>query len=100
MISPFIYAYFMKFLCYNELGQHDNRFDALVELVGTAGDDQYYSRTSMAHVKYNIIGYCFIISGLTEMARMLFIKSTEISHSTAWSFMDKYNSAYHYLLYM
>ena len=37
-ISPFLYAYYLMFLCYHGLGQYDNRDCALRLLVDTVND--------------------------------------------------------------
>ena len=69
-ISPFVYAYYLMFLCYHELGQYDNRDRALCQLVETANDRE---RCGVAkHHSYNIAGHCLLVIEHVEMARDFF----------------------------
>ena len=93
-ISPFIYAYYLMFLCHQGLGQYDNRDRALRQLVYAAIDTErsgYYR-----HHSYNIAGHCLLVAGHVDMARTLFLKSVQFS-KWAGHVWDKYNSANHYL---
>ena len=64
-ISPFIYTYYLMFLCYHGLGQYDNRDRALRQLVDTAND---YDRNGVSiHHSYNIAGHCMLIAGDVDM---------------------------------
>ena len=95
-ISPFTYAYYLMFLCYHELGQYDNRDRALRQLVDTANDQE--RRGLYIYHSYNIAGHCLLISGNTDAARDLFLKSAHFTQKSA--IIDKENAAYHYLLYL
>ena len=96
-ISPFTFAYYLMFLCYQELGQYDNGDRALRQLIDTVNDPERYSR--MAHYSYNLTGHCLLLVGQVDLARTLFLKSIEFTNDLgqAW---DDYNSAYLYLSYM
>ena len=98
-VSPFIYAYYLMFVCFNELGEYDKRHKTLYQLMNIANHKECCSRR-LAHAEYNILGHCLLVSGYKEIARATFMKSARISHQTPASFLDKYNSAYHYLQYM
>ena len=94
-ISPFIYAYYLMFLCYHGLGQYDNRDRALRQLVDTANDTE---RCGVAlHHSYNIAGHCLLMAGNVDMARDMFLESVRFTHP---SVLDKYNAAYKYLSLM
>ena len=93
-ISPFVYAYYLMFLGYHGLSQYDNRDRALRQLVDIANDPL---RRGRIYHSYNITGHCLLITGHTEMAKDLFLKS---AHNTEGSVYDTYNSAYQYLSYL
>ena len=95
-ISPFIYAYYLMFLCYHELGQHDNSDRALRQLVDTVSD----SERSGVNVdnSYNIVGHCLLMSGYVDIARDMFLKSARFTHQAP--VIDKFNAAYKYLSLM
>ena len=95
-LSPLTYAYYMMFLCYQGLGQYDNRDRALRQLVDTANDGKRSG--TWRHLSYNIAGHCLLITGRVDMARTLFLKSAQFTN--IYQVLDKYNSAYHYLSYI
>ena len=97
-ISPFIYAYYLMFLCYHGLGQYDNRDRALRQLVETVSDRE--RRGVMRHHSFNIAGHCMLITGNVYMAQILFIESANFTHRLPGSVGDKYNSAFYYLSYL
>ena len=96
-ISPFTFAYYLMFLCFQGLGQYENRNQALCQLANTVSDSERCSRP--AHHSFNITGHCLLLAGQIDLARTLFLKSIEFTNNLgkAW---DDYNSAYHYLSYM
>ena len=96
-VSPFIYAYYLMFLCYNGLRQYLNRERALLQLVETVFDDR--RRNSVQFQSYNIAGDCLLVSGCIELARKMFLRSVQYSIELG-PLLDKYNPAYHYLSYM
>ena len=72
-ISPFIYANYLMFLCYHELGQYENRDRALHQLVDTLNNLQ---RCGLAtNHSNNIVGHCMLMAGNKEMARDIFSRS-------------------------
>ena len=97
VISPFTFAYFLMFLCYEGLGQYDNRDRALDQLADTLKDPERCSRP--AHHSYNIAGHCLLLTRQVDLARILFLKSIEYTSQLGNAY-DDYNSAYHYLSYM
>ena len=97
-ISPFTYAYYLMFLCYHGLGQYDNRDHALRQLVDTVNDKE---RCSLwRNHSYNIAGHCMLMAGYVEIARKMFLKSAQLTHSLRTTVGDKYNAAYKYLSLM
>ena len=98
-ISPFLYAYYLMFLCYHGLGQYDNRDCALRLLVDTVNDRERCG--AGRHHSYNIAGHCMLMAGYVEMARDMFLKSAQFTHNPRISCVfDKYNAAYKYLSLM
>ena len=96
-VSPFVYAYYLMFLCYHGLGQYDDRDRALRQLVDTANDPERYGL--FKYLSYNIAGHCLLVVGHTGMARDLFLKSAHYTHQLG-SIYDTYNAAYQYLSYV
>ena len=96
VISPFTYTYYLMFLCYNGLGQYDNKDRALRQLVDTANDRERLG--VFRHHSYNIAGHCMLMAGYVEMARDMFLRSVRFTHRAP--FIDKYNAAYKYLSLM
>ena len=97
-ISPFTYAYYLMFLCYHGLGQYDNRDCTLPQLVDSVNDEE---RCSLVRFhSYNIAGHCMLMAGYVEMARNMFLKSAQFTHSRRSPIFDKCNSAYAYLSLM
>ena len=94
-ISPFTCAYYLMFLCYHGLGQYDNRDHALRQLVDTVNDSKRCS--VVRYHSFNIAGHCMLMAGNVEMARNMFLKSAQFTHSRRSPVLDKYNSAYKYL---
>ena len=97
-ISPFTYAYYLMFLCYHGLGQYDNRDRALRQLVDTVNDVERCG--GVKYHSYNIAGHCLLIAGYVEMARDMFLKSAQFTHTRRTTVFDKYNAAYKYLSLM
>ena len=98
VISPFICAYYLMFLCYHELGKYDNRSRALRQLVETVSDRE---RCGVAlYHSYNIAGHCMLIAGNVEMARGMFLRSARFTNRQRSRVFDKYNAAYKYLSLM
>ena len=98
LISPFTYAYYLMSLCYNGLGQYDNRDGALRQLVDTANDKE--RNGVFRHHSYNIAGNCMLMAGYVNMARDMFLKSAQFTNSQRSTVWDKYNAAYKYLSLM
>ena len=95
IISPFTYSYYLMFLCYNGLGQYDNRDHALRQFMDTVNDKErcFLQR----HHSYNIAGHCMLIAGNIDIALLLFIESANFTHELPGSVLDKYNSSYYFL---
>ena len=95
-ISPFIYAYYLMFLCYHGLGQCDDRDRALRQLVDTA--DGIERCGVRLHHSYNIAGHCMLMAGYVDMARNVFLESVRFTQQEP--VFDKYNAVYKYLSLM
>ena len=95
-ISPFVYAYYLMFLCYHGLGQFGNRDRALRQLVDTSNDDE--RNGVFKHHSYNIVGHCMLIAGDVGMARDMFLQSAWFTQLSPVA--DKYNAVYKYLSLM
>ena len=93
-LSPFTYAYYLMFQCYHGVRQYDNRDHALRQLLDTLYDGRRCS--IMLPHSCNIAGHCLLVAGYTEKARDMFLTSARLTY-LASPFIDKYNSAYHYL---
>ena len=91
-ISPFVYAYYLIFLCYHGLGQCDNRDRALHQLVDTVNNPQ--SRGLRRHQSYNIAVHCLLIAGHTKITKDLFFKTAHFTYQLP-SLLDKQNAAYY-----
>ena len=98
-VSPYTYAYYLMFLCYHGLGQYGNRDYALRQMAGTVLEPPLERCSNEIHHSYNIVGHCYLVTGQADMARVCFEFSTFFSR-LAGEMYDKYNSAYHYLLYL
>ena len=95
LISPFIFAYFLMFLCYHGLNQHDDRDRALHQLIDCLTD---YERCGVfKHHSYNIAGHCMLLVGNVETARNMFLESAQDTQIPVCPAFNKYNAAYKYL---
>ena len=72
IVSPFVCAYYLKFLCYHELGQYDNRDRELRQLIDVVYKEQCGERRDFS---YNIAGHCLLVAGETDRARAMFNSS-------------------------
>ena len=95
-ISPFIYAYYLIFLCYHGLGQYDNRDCALRQLVDTVNDRE--RRGLLEYHSYNIAGHCLLMAGNVEMARHMLLES--VRYTQFRPVLDKFNAAHTHLSLM
>ena len=96
-ISPLTYAFYLMFLCYHGLGQYERRGCALHQLVDTVINERPCN--GMMFSSFNIAGHCLLLVGNIEMARMLLLRSAHMTHRVH-PFLDRHNSAYHYLSLM
>ena len=93
VLSPYMCAYYLMFLCYHELHQYNNRDRALRQLVDVANNDRQSGPNN--HHSWNITGHCLFLTGDTTHAHEFFIRSYQHTlNDPPW---DKYNSALHYL---
>ena len=91
-VSPFVFAYYLMFLCHHELHQYDDRDRALRLLVDTVYNPE--QRSALYHHSLNIAGHCLLLAGRTDCAREMFILCYQ---ATQGSLLHKYNSALLYL---
>ena len=95
-VSPYTYAYYLMFLCYHGLAQHENRDYALRQLADTVFEHHRERCSDQTHHSFNIVGHCFLVAGQVDMARWCFALSITYSRLVG-DIYDKYNSAYHYM---
>ena len=93
-VSPFVFAYYLMFLCHHELHQYDDRDRVLRLLVDTVFNPEQRGLVYYHH-SLNIAGHCLLLAGRTDRAREMFIMSYQ-STQTHPPF-HKYNSALLYL---
>ena len=91
ILSPFTCAYYLQFLCYHDLNQHNNRDRALQELIYIVYDK---NRNGNPYVSLNITGHCLLLSGRRDHAREMFLRSFLLTQRTKY---HAYNSAIWYL---
>ena len=94
-VSPFVFAYYLMFLCYDVLQQYDDRQRTLKQLLDAVKHPQQRARRS--HFSFNIAGHCLIRAGEYMRAMDMFVESI---WSVAIQFapaLSEYNSAMYYL---
>ena len=94
-VSPFVFAYYLMFLCHHELYQYDDRDRALRLLVDTVYNPEQRGCGCQYHHSLNIAGHCLLLAGRTDRAWEMFILSYQSTQTSPPD--DKYNSARHYL---
>ena len=94
-VSPFVFAYYLMFLCHHELHQFDDRDRALRLLLDTVSNPEQCGCGCQYHHSLNIAGHCLLLAGRRDRAREMFILSYQ-STQTVPPF-HKYNSALLYL---
>ena len=92
-VSPFVFAYYLMFLCHHELHQYDDRDRALRLLVDTVNNPEQCG--GLAHCSINIAGHCLLLAGQRDRARVMFLQSYQLTQTRPPH--HKYNSALHYL---
>ena len=91
-VSPFIFTYYLMFLCHHKLHQFDDRDRALRLLVDTVNNPE--QRGLLYYHSLNIAGHCLLLAGQRNRARQMFIASYQLTQMIP---DHKYNSAGHYL---
>ena len=92
-VSPFVFAYYLMFLCHHELHQFDDRDRALRLLVDTMYNPEQHGL--LYYHSLNIAGHCLFLAGRRDRAREMFIHSAQITQARPP--FHKYNSAVLYL---
>ena len=92
-VSPFVFAYYLMFLCHHELHQYDDKDRALRLLVDTVYNPEQCG--GMPHHPLNIAGHCLLLAGRTDRAREMFTLSYQATQTVPP--LHKYNSAFLYL---
>ena len=92
ILSPFICAYYLQFLCYYEKCQYDRRDCALQQLVEVAKNPELCITPITG---CNMAGHCLLLAGRRDQAREMFYFSYELSQRIPP--FGKYNSALWYL---
>ena len=90
-VSPFVFAYYLMFLCHHELHQYDDRDRALRLLIDTMYNLEQCGPIS----SLNIAGHCLLLAGRMDRAREMFIMSYQATQTRPPH--NKYNSALLYL---
>ena len=90
-VSPFVFAYYLMFLCHHELHQFDDRDRALRLLLDTVNNPEQCG----PYCALNFAGHCLLLAGRRDRAREMFIKSYLFTKTRPP--LDKYNSALLYL---
>ena len=93
-ISPFTFSYYLKFMCFHGLSQHEDRKRALRQLIDVVNNPQQSG--IVRHHSYNVAGYCLLMAGQTNQARDMFNKSYQFTAQHLKQ-LAKYNSASWYL---
>ena len=91
-VSPFVFAYYLMFLCHHELHQYDDRDRALRLLLDTVNNPE---QNGPYHHPINIAGHCLLLAGRRDRAREMFIMSYQATQARPP--FHKYNSALLYL---
>ena len=91
-VSPFVFAYYLMFLCHHELHQFDDRDRALRLLVDTVYNPE---QRGMPYHSLNIAGHCLLLAGRRDRAREMFILCYQATQAVPP--YHKYNSALLYL---
>ena len=92
-VSPFVFAYYLMFLCHHELHQYEDRDRALRLLVDTVYNPE--QRGAFYYHSLNIAGHCLLLAGRTDCAWELFTLSYQLSQTVPP--LHKYNSVLLYL---
>ena len=93
-LSPYVCSYYLRFLCYHELGQYENRDHALHQLIEVVNNRlQCGSRRDFS---YNIAGYCLLVTGQIDRARDMFNRSL-LFRMTHAPLRENYSSANWYI---
>ena len=92
-VSPFVFAYYLMFLCHHELHQYDDRDRALHLLVDTVSNPEQSG--ALFYHSFNIAGHCLLLAGRTDRAREMFTLSYQATQTVPPLY--KYNSAVLYL---
>ena len=87
-VSPFVFAYYLMFLCHHELHQYYDGDRALRLLVDTVNNPE--QRDTFYHHSLNIARHCLFLAGQRERAHEMFLRSYQ---ATEGSPEHKYNSA-------
>ena len=85
-VSPFVFAYYLMFLCHHELHQYDDRDRALRLLLDTVNNPEQCG----SYYALNIAGHCLLLAGRRDRAREMFIMSYHFTQTHPP--LDKYNS--------
>ena len=95
LLSPYVCAYYLMFLCYHELRQYDQRDRALQLLQLIDVFNNAWQPGPLPYQSCNIIGHCLYLAGDTTQAQEFFIRSYQFTQDIPP--YDKYNSALYYL---
>ena len=80
-VSPFVFAYYLMFLCHHELHQYDDRDRALRLLLDTVNNPEQRGCRCQYHHPLNIAGHCLLLAGRKDRAREIFILSFQTTQA-------------------
>ena len=87
-VSPFVFAYYLMFLCHHELHQYNEGDRVLRLLVDTVYNPE--QRGTFYHHSLNIAGHCLFLAGQRDRAHEMFLRSYQATEGRP---AHKYNSA-------
>ena len=95
-VSPFICAYYIMFLNYHELRHYEDRDRALRQIIGVINTPQH--RGFMEFYSMNIAGHCLLLVGNYALARLMFVRSYQLTSPDMR--VHRLNSAAYYLQHL
>ena len=80
-VSPFVFAFYLQFLCYHGLRQYENRDRALRQLMETLDSRDHSGCDCIRFVGFDIAGHCLAFLGRNVLASEMFKKSAELKRN-------------------
>ena len=81
-VSPLVILHYLAFHCYHELGQYENRDNALQKLVDFVNSSHFSQyENGLYHHVYSITGHCLLVVGKIDQAREMFLRSNHLTQN-------------------